>query len=352
MEDKTIEITELAQMVDGEVIGDGSLTIHGFAPLDTAGPGEISFLVKAKSAGLLEASAASAFLVGREFEASGWTVIRVDNPYLAAAIIQNYFLAEPFVAEGIHKTAVVGPDCTIDEQISIAPLVVIGARARIGARVRIDGGAVIGDDVSIGEDCWIKANVSIEHGCELGSRVTIHPGTVIGSDGYGYATDKLGCHVKRPQLGIVRIGDDVEIGANSTVDRATFGVTWIKAGTKIDNLVQVAHNVVVGENSLLVAQVGISGSTILGRNVVFGGQAGAAGHQTIGDRTMVAGKSAVHGDVGPDSRLSGVPAIDGQRWFKAVTLFGKLPELARDLRRMKKELARLTASDQAGSDKV
>jgi UDP-3-O-[3-hydroxymyristoyl] glucosamine N-acyltransferase len=278
---KTITLENLAAMVDGTVAGNPDLEITGFDSLDNAGPGDISFLVSPRYVDQLDQSAASAFLVGGEIETSGRDIIRVGDAYLASAIIQNFFLEQPFVARGIHDSAVIGSDCTIAEQISIGPLAVIGAGVKIGQRVAIAAGVVIGADVVIGDDCDIRANVTIEHGCELGDRVVIHAGAVIGADGYGYATDKKGFHVKRPQLGTVRIGDDVEIGANCCVDRATFGVTWIKSGTKIDNLVQVGHNVVVGENSLLVAQVGLSGSTTLGRNVVLGGKASAAGHQHV-----------------------------------------------------------------------
>jgi len=339
-------VGRLAALVDGEVVGDAQVPITGFGPLDAAGPGQLSFLAKEAGRALLEQSAASAFLVPAGFSAAGKTLIRVADPYLAAAIIQNTLLQKPFVAAGIHERAVIGAECRVPSEISVAALAVIGDRVKIGERVVIGAGAVIGDDVSIGDDCTIRPNVTIEPRCEIGNRVIIHPGTVIGGDGYGYATDRRGCHVKRPQLGIVRIGDDVEIGANTCIDRATFGVTWIKSGTKIDNLVQIAHNVVVGENSLLVSQVGLAGSAILGRNVVFGGKAGAAGHQRIGDRTMVAGKAAVHGDHPPDSQLAGTPAIPAKQWFKAASLFGKLPEIVRDIRQLKKQLARLQENRQ------
>lgn len=333
---------ELAELVDGEIIGDGSMVVRGFAPLDNAGPEDLSFLVKAAKIDLAAQTSAGALIVPQEFEDSGGkTLIRVKNTYLAAAIIQNHMLQQPFQGSGIHTSAVVGSGSSIPGEISIAANAVIGDNVVFGKRVTIESCVVIGDNVAIGDDCLIKANVTIGKDCELGARVTIHSGTVIGSDGYGYAADAQGRHIKRPQTGIVRIGDDVEIGANCCIDRATFGVTVIGAGTKIDNLVQVAHNVEIGENCLLVAQVGIAGSAILGRNVVFGGNAGAAGHQRIGDGTMVAGKSAVHGDQPPGSMLAGTPAIPARTWFKAASLFGKLPEIVRDMRKMKKELSKL-----------
>ena len=345
--EKTLTLKTLAGMVDGELSGDPDLEISGFAPLDSAGFGDISFLVDAKYIEQALTSGAAALLVSKKIDIDAANLVRVDDAYLASAIIQNHFLARPFEACGIHETAVIGEGCTFGREITVAARVVLGDRVSLGDQVEICAGAVIGSDVSIGDGSIIHPNVTIEQGCELGARVTVHPGCVIGADGYGYATDKRGFHVKRPQLGSVKIGDDVEIGANSCIDRATFGVTWIKSGTKIDNLVQVGHNVVVGENSLLVAQVGLSGSSTLGRNVVFGGQASTVGHQTVGDGTMVAGRSAVHGDQPPGSRLAGVPAIDGKHWFKCVTAFAKLPDLLKDVRRIKKELARLDEKDES-----
>ena len=343
--EKKITLEALASMVEGELSGDPALEISGFGPLDSAGPGDITFLVDTKYLEQAAQCAAAAILVGPKIEFEAGNIVRVEDAYLASAIIQNYFLEQPFAAGGIHETAVIGEECTVGKEITIGAQVVIGDRVTLGERVEICAGVVIGDDVTIGDGCVIRANVTIESGCELGQRVRIHPGCVIGGDGYGYATDKRGFHVKRPQLGTVRIGDDVEIGANSCVDRATFGVTLIKSGVKIDNLVQVAHNVVVGENSLLVSQVGISGSTTLGRNVVLGGQAGTVGHISVGDGTMVAGKSAVHGNQPAGARLAGVPAIDGKLWFKCITAFSRLPELLKDVRKLKKDLARLDKED-------
>lgn len=341
MAKKYFSLEELAALVQGEIIGERQITIHGFGPMDTAGPGEMSFLAKAGRAELISQSSASAFLVPMDITESSRTIIRVADPYLASAIIQNHILKKPFTAKGIHERAIIGEGCTIPEEVSIGALVVLGDRVVLGRQVEIGPGTVIGDDVSIGVDCIVKVNVTIEQGCELGERVIVHSGVVIGSDGYGYAADKQGCHIKRPQLGIVRIGDDVEIGANSCIDRATFGVTWIKSGTKIDNLVQVAHNVVIGENSLIIAQVGLAGSTTLGRNVVFGGKASTSGHLSIGDRSMIAGTAGVHGNQPAGSILAGTPAIPAKQWFKAVAQFRRLPDMGRDLRKLKKEMAGL-----------
>ena len=341
--EKQFVLKDLAALVSGEIYGDPDTVVNGFGSLEAAESGDLSFLAKKAGAELLESTAARAVIVPVDITEAKQPLIRVKDPYLAAAIIQNHMLKRPFQATGVHQAATIGNECIIPAEVSIGAQVVLGNRVRIGKRVTIEPGTVIGDDVAIGEDCIIKANVTIYHASILGQRVTIHSGTVIGSDGYGYAHDALGNHVKRPQTGIVKIDDDVEIGANCCVDRATFGVTWIKSGTKIDNLVQVAHNVEVGENCLLVGQVGISGSVTLGRNVVFGGGAAAAGHQVIGDGTMIAGASAVHGDQDAGSKLAGVPAIPVKTWFRAASSFGKLPDLVRDMRKMKKELDRLSS---------
>lgn len=328
MENKTISIAKLAELVNGEVIGDGSLMMKGFAPLDSACSVDISFLVKAKDSESIAVTGAGAVVVPRGVKGEfSIPLVVVKDPYLAAAHIHNYFLDTPFVAGGIHERAVIGKDCTLGAEITIGPLAVIGDRVTLGERVLIEPGAVVGDDVIIGDDCTISSNATIYKGCILGSRVTIHSGTVVGSDGYGYAANERGEHIKRPQVGIVRIGDDVEVGSNSCIDRAAYGETWIKSGCKIDNLVQIAHNVVIGENSLIVAQVGISGSTTLGRNVVMGGQAATTGHITIGDQVMIAARGAAHANLPKGAVVGGTPAIPVRQWAKSCAVFNKLPEL-------------------------
>ena len=338
---KPVLLRQLAELVQGELVGDGEVEIVELSALDTAGPGAISFLARAGKEASLPATNASAVIVPLAIASASVPIIRVRDPYLAAAMIHTHLLTEPFQAAGVHPRAHVGATTVAPEQISIGPLAVIGERVRLGERVRIDSGAVIGDDVVIGDDTTIHANVTILSGCRIGCRVIIHPGAVIGSDGYGYATDSRGFHVKRPQVGIVRIDDDVEIGANSCVDRATFGETWIKSGTKIDNLVQVAHNVVVGENCLLVAQVGIAGSTTLGRNVVLGGQAGLAGHIHLEDGVMAAAQAGVHDNQPRGAMIGGSPAIPMKKFARMVAAQSRLPEMVSELRRMRKEIAAL-----------
>lgn len=337
MKNTTASLSQLAGMVAGELVGDPDLTISGVADIENARPGQITFIAKAKDSGMLADSQASAAIVPRTVNGVGKALIRVDDPYLAVAIIHRFLLEERFVGKGIHPTAHVGDGCRIPEAVTIAPLVVLGERVVVGERVRIGSGVVVGDNVEIGDDTVLHANVTILQGCRIGARVVIHSGAVIGSDGYGYATDREGRHVKRPQVGIVQIDDDVEIGANVCIDRATFGKTWIRRGAKLDNLVQIAHNVEVGEDSLLVAQVGIAGSSILGKGVVMGGQSALTGHITLGERVMVGAKSGVHNNQPDHAVVSGIPAIPHKKWLRATTAFAQLPELLRDVRELKKK---------------
>jgi len=342
MTEKILSVAAIAEMVNGQVEGDEKVLIRGFAPIDAAGAGDISFLAKAAKDDLLATTEASAVIVPQGVAPrDGLPLIQVRDPYLAVAIIHGYFVATPFSAKGIHPRASIGQGCSLGKEITIAPLAVLGDRVKIGERVTVEAGAVIGDDVQLGDDTTIKANVTIYGHCLIGKRVTIHAGTVVGSDGYGYSVNERGEHIKRPQVGTVRIDDDVEIGANCCIDRAAYGVTWIKAGTKIDNLVQVAHNVVIGENSLLVAQVGVSGSTTLGRNVVMGGQAATTGHITLGDRVMVAARGAVHNNQPAGAMVGGTPAIPIRQWTKSCAVFAKLPELQKNIRKNSKAIAEL-----------
>jgi len=342
MNEKIVSVAALAEMVGGQVIGDRHVLIRGFAPLDTAGAEEVTFLAKANMAELLQTTGAGAVIVPLEVtEVDNIPGIRVKDPYLAVAVIHGFFVHEPFQAKGIHPRAFIGEQCLVGRRITVGPLAVLGNRVKLGERVTVEAGAVIGDDVEIGDDSTIKANVTIYNNSLLGKRVTIHAGTVIGSDGYGYSANERGEHIKRPQVGRVRIDDDVEIGANCCIDRAAYGVTWIKSGVKIDNLVQVAHNVVVGENSLLVAQVGIAGSTTLGRNVVLGGQAACSGHITLGDRVMVAARGGVHNDQPQGAVVGGAPAIPIRQWTKACAVFAKLPELQSKVRKNSRAIAEL-----------
>ncbi len=341
MTQKNIPLTKIAELVDGKIVGKEDMLVHGFAPIEAAGEGQLTFLAKASQEDLLEETGASAVIVPKKVERSSKTIICVDDPYLASAIAHTYLIDESFKAKGIHPNVVIGDQSAIGEEVSIGPFVAIGKRVSIGEKVTIGSGTVIGDDVMIGDNVTLHANVTIEHGCTIGSRVTLHPGVVIGSDGYGYAADKTGCHHKRPQVGTVRIDDDVEVGANSCIDRATFGVTWIKQGTKVDNLVQIGHNVVVGEHSLIVSQVGIAGSATLGRNVVLGGKVAVKGHITLEDGVMVAAKSGVHTNLSKGAIVGGSPVLPIKQWTKAAIVYGKLPDMHKQLKKITQDILKL-----------
>lgn len=338
MTTKTKTLAELSEMVGGELTDQPDITIHGLADLATAAPGEIGFLVKEAGLEKLKKSQASAFIVPFTLKYDAKPLIKVKNPYLAAATIQTFFQAKPFQVTGISPLAHIGSNCDIPEEVSIAPFVAIGDGVRLGKRVAIHPGVVIGNDVIIGDDCILFPNVTVYNSCTIGSRVQIHSGAVIGSDGFGFATDEQGDHVKWPHVGTVQIDDDVDIGANVTIDRGTFGKTHIMKGTRIDNLVQLGHNVKIGENSVIVAQVGIAGSSSLGKNVVLGGQTGIKGHIHLGDGSVVAGKSGVHTNLPEGSVVSGYPAIPHKDWLKASTIFSRLPRLHGELKEMRKKI--------------
>lgn len=336
-----VTLDKLAELVGGVVDGDASCEIVGVSDLEHADEGEISFVVSVKHRPGLDTSRAAAVICPRSMSGIGRPAILVDDPYLAVATIHNHFLARPFRAEGVHPSAIVGSNCTIHQDVTIAAFVSIGDNVRIEAGVTLQPGVVVEHGAVVGEGSEIKSNCTIGYGCTIGKRVVLHPGVVIGSDGFGYATTSLGQHVKRPQVGTVIIEDDVEIGANTCVDRATFGATLIKQGAKIDNLVQVGHNVVVGENTILVAQVGIAGSSTLGRNVVMGGQSALNGHTHLADQVMVAGKSGVHNDLPAKAVVAGYPAVAHKLWLRTSAIIAKLPELVKDVRSLKKDVARL-----------
>lgn len=339
---KTTTVAELAAMVGGEYTGDPAITVQGLADLASAVPGEISFLVQAAAIKKLKDSQASAFIVPQALSYRHKPLIKVQNPYLAAARVQKYFKEKPFQAAGISSKAHIGKDCDIPAEISIGSFVSIGNRVKLGRRVTLHPGVAIGDDVVIGDDCTIYANVTVYHSCLIGSRVIIHSGTVIGSDGFGFATDATNAkHTKWLHVGTVQIDNDVEIGAGVTIDRATFGKTHIRQGSKLDNLIQIGHNVTIGENSLLVSHVAIGGSATLGNNVVLGGQVAVKGHIHLGDGVKVAAKSGVHANVPAGTIVSGIPAIPHRDWLKASTIFAKLPRLYGEVRDMKKKIEKM-----------
>lgn len=335
-------LEELAAALGGVVDGDGTTIIRGVAGLTEASSGDITFLANPKYRPQLRGCKAAALIAAaREADFPGPHIIH-PNPYLALAKVLSLFhqKGEPAPRLRRGQACHISPTASLGKDVSIFPFVYVGEGAVIEDRVKLYPGVFVGDGAAIGEDSVVHANACIRERCIIGRRVIIHCGAVIGSDGFGYAREGR-TSVKIPQVGNVRVDDDVEIGANVTVDRATMGTTWIKRGVKIDNLVQVGHNVVIGEDSVIVAQVGISGSTTLGRDVTLGGQVGVAGHVTIGDGVTVAGQSGVTKDVPPGQTVSGLPVVPHRQWLKAQMSFLKLPDIRRALIAIERRLEEL-----------
>ena len=336
---------ELARRLQCPVEGDSGIEIHRVAKIETAGPGDVTFLANPKYAAALASTKASAVIAAATVEGAPCAIIRSATPYLTFARAAQALSPERRPEPGVHPRAWVDAEAVVDPTASIGPFAAIGAGVRIGARTIVHPHAVIGADSVIGADCLIHANVSIRERCTLGARVIVQNGAVIGSDGYGFAQRPDGSHEKIPQTAPVVIEDDVEIGANTTIDRPAVGETRIKAGTKIDNLVQIAHGVVLGRHVLLAAQVGIAGSTVIGDHVTFGGQVGVGGHLTIGDRVKAVGQSGITNSVAADGFVSGYPAIPNHEWRRSSAVFRKLPEMRRQLKDLTARLQKIEQTD-------
>jgi len=306
--------------------------ITGIAAIETAEPGKITFVVNPRYAALAKSTRASAVIVEENFPALDKPTLRAKNPQYVYLRVAELFYQPPPYERGIHPTAVVHPSAKIGRNPSIGACVVIEAEAEIGNDCTLLPHTVIYRGVKIGNNFFAHSHVSVREYSEIGNNVVLHNGVVIGSDGFGFAKDNDGRWQKIPQSGKVVIEDDVEIQANSCIDRASIGETRIGRGTKIDNLVHVAHNCVVGENSMLCSQVGLAGSTELGKNVILAGQVGVAGHCKLGDGVIVTAQSGTHGDIEPGKMISGSPAFDHRQWRRSVALFSKLPELAKAVR--------------------
>lgn len=333
-------LKELAEWVDGAVVGDGEIEISGVSAIDDAQAGEITFIAHPKSLSKLDETRASAVIVSNEVDRGGKPLLRVANPYLAFAKILTLFSQKPHQPKGIDPNVWISPTARVGKDLAFYPFVYIGDRCSIGDRVTLYPGVYIGEDSSIGEDSILYPNVSIYSGTIIGKRVILHSGVVVGSDGFGYVKEGKK-NVKIPQIGRVEIEDDVEIGSNTTIDRATLGKTIIRRGTKIDNLVQVAHNVTIGEDSIIVAQVGISGSTKIGTNVTLAGQVGVADHVEIGDNVMVGAQSGVMNDLPANQGYTGSPAQPHREFLRMAALFPKLPEMRKTLIDIEKRLKKI-----------
>ena len=337
-------LSELAHYVGGRLIGDGSVVIHKVAAINEASPGEITFLVQPRYRKFLPQCRASAVIVGpgvlsdSEFS-STLNFIEASNPYVAFAKVLQLFSPSPQFSGVVSPNAHVDSSAVLDQSVTVFPNAFVGPRVRIGKGSVVFPGVFLGADAHIGAECVLHPNVVVREGCQLGDRVILHAGVIIGSDGFGYAGSG-DQRIKIPQIGTVVIEDDVEIGANATIDRATLGRTVIARGVKIDNLVQIAHNVVVGEHSVIAAQAGIAGSTQVGKNVTIAGQAGVVNHVKIGDGAMIGPQSGIPKSVPAGSVLSGgIAAAPHHEWLKVMTLLPQLPKLWNAVRSLEKRVA-------------
>jgi UDP-3-O-[3-hydroxymyristoyl] glucosamine N-acyltransferase len=338
---KTVTLGELADILGGDVVGDPQIELRGVAGIKEAQPGDITFLANSRYESYLTETRASAVICGRDRDRATIPLLRVDSPYLAFQRVVRVFRPDTYrPAPGVHPSAVVAPEATLGTEVSVGPHCVVEPGARIGDRCVLMAGCYVGHHAIVGEDTVLYPHVSVREECVIGSRGIFHSGVVIGSDGFGFAFD-AGRYHKVPQVGNVVIGDDVEIGANTTVDRATTDSTRIGDGTKIDNLVQIGHNVIIGRHCIVVAQVGISGSTELEDYVTIGGQAGLVGHIRVGKGAMVGAQSGVTKTIPGEGVVMGTPAIP-LNVFKRINAFvQRLPQLAQRAKDLEQRVAAL-----------
>lgn len=337
-----MRLADLSELLECRLIGDGEIEIRGVAPIETAVKGDLTFLANPRYLPLLRDTGASAVILAEDGPPCERATLRTPNPYLAFALALRHFYREaPIAGKGRHPASVVAPDARIADTAAIGPLSCIESGSSIGAGTVVGAQVYIGARAKIGDGCLLYPQVVIREGVMIGNRVIIHSGAVIGSDGFGFARRQDGRYVKIPQVGGVVIEDDAEIGANVTIDRATLGTTRIQRGVKIDNLVQIAHNVDIGEDTILVAQAGIAGSTKIGRRVTIAGQAGLVGHITVGDDSVIGSQAGVGESVPQKSMLLGSPALPhvvSKRFFATIP---RIPKLVRRMRQLEREVEEL-----------
>lgn len=336
-----LRLRELAERLGCRLDGDGEIEIKSVAGLQHAGPGDLTFLANPRYTAAMRRTRASAIILGEDAPAAPCAMLRSKHPYLAFANAMSLFWPEDRPEPGIHPLSCVAASAVIGAGVSIGPFVSVGERASIGARTVIHPHAFIGDEARIGEDCLIHSHVAIRERTQIGNRVVIQNGAVLGSDGFGFAQRPDGSYQKIPQTSIVVIEDDVEIGANTTIDRPALGETRVRSGVKIDNLVQIAHGVTVGRNTVISAQVGIAGSTQIGDNVILAGQVGVADHITVGDGVKATGQTGIASSIPEKAFVSGYPAIANREWLKSSVAFHNLPELRKMVRALERRVRKI-----------
>lgn len=345
----SMKLGELASRLGAELRGNADVEVTGVKGIEEAGPAEITFVANPKYAPLARKTQAAAVLVEPEFPEIAAPTLRIKNPYHAFSQALGMFYQQPTYPPGIHSTAVIDLTAVIGAEAHIGAYVVIGPGVQIGPHATLLPHVVLYPNVKVGSHFFAHAHSVVREGCVLGDHVTLENGAIIGADGFGFAKNEKGEWEKIPQSGPVRLGNRVDVQANSCVDRATVGATEIGHGTKIDNLVQVGHGSRVGENSLLCAQTGLAGSSVIGNNVILAGQTGIAGHCTVGDGVILTAQSAVSHDVPPGSMISGSPGFDNKIWLRAVAIFQRLPDLLKRVDRLEKQVAsRSVAESNAG----
>jgi UDP-3-O-[3-hydroxymyristoyl] glucosamine N-acyltransferase len=333
-------LRELASRLGCTVRGNGEVDVQRVRGIEESGPGDLTFVANRRYVARLSSTRASAVIVSPELETPLPSLL-TPNPYLAYARAARLLHPEQRPEAGVHEAAVVDPTAELGEGAHVGPLAVVGARVRLGARTIVHPHVVLYADVVVGEDCVLHSGVQVRERCRLGDRVIVQNGAVIGGDGFGFARDAEGRYEKIPQVGIVVIEDDVEVGALSAIDRASMGETRIGRGTKLDNLVQIGHSVTIGEDTVLAGQVGVAGSTRIGRGVTLAGQVGVAGHLTVGDGVIATAQTGIPSSVDPGALVSGSPAIDNRDWLKASAVLPRLPELIKRLRELERRLEQL-----------